>query len=127
MIDARLFFHFLIRSKTSSLEWSRVSTFIAQTGNYGVEYPFLRNCMHIATLVGIQVTVKLTFISSITRCYVFFYYSSGANIGSQAGSMMGFWSIMARMLAGMYFSSRTTRNMYSLNQSLVMMRLPCQP
>ena len=53
-----------------------------------------------------------------------FLHSSGANIGSQAGSMIGFWSIMARMLAGMYFSSSTTRNIYSLNQSLVIIRNP---
>ena len=38
-------------------------------------------------------------------------YSSGWNIGSQEGSMMGFWSKSFSVLAGMYFRSTTRRNM----------------
>lgn len=38
-------------------------------------------------------------------------YSSGANMGSQGGSIIGFcWSI-ARISAGTYFFSTTTLNM----------------
>ena len=51
-------------------------------------------------------------------------YSSGANIGSQEGSRMGFCCMRARMSAGTYFFSTTRRNMYSLNHSSVMMILP---
>ena len=52
------------------------------------------------------------------------HYSSGRNIGSQAGSMMGFWSKYFMREAGTYFLSTTRRNMYSSNHSSVMMMLP---
>ena len=54
----------------------------------------------------------------------FVNYSSGWNIGSQAGSRMGFWSKYFMMEAGTYFLSTTRRNMYSSNHSSVMMMLP---
>ena len=44
----------------------------------------------------------------IDSCYS---YSSGANIGSQEGSMIGFCSMSFIMSAGTYFFSTTTRNM----------------
>ena len=48
-------------------------------------------------------------------------YSSGANIGSQAGSLIGFCLRSFAMLSGTYFLLSTKRNMYSLNHSSVMM------
>ena len=51
-------------------------------------------------------------------------YSSGRNIGSQAGSIIGFWSKYFMREAGTYFLSTTRRNMYSSNHSSVMMMLP---
>ena len=52
------------------------------------------------------------------------HYSSPRNIGSQAGSRMGFWSSIFRTSAGTNCFSTTRRNMYSLNHSSVMMMLP---
>ena len=52
------------------------------------------------------------------------YYSSGANIGSQAGSIIGLLSNIFRYFSGIYLLSITTRNIYSLNHSLVMIRKP---
>ena len=51
-------------------------------------------------------------------------YSSGANIGSQEGSMIGFCSSIFMISAGTYFFSITTRNMYSLNHSSVIIKFP---
>ena len=51
-------------------------------------------------------------------------YSSGANIGSQAGSIVGFCLSISRISCGTYLRSTTRRNIYSLNHSSVMMRLP---
>ena len=48
-------------------------------------------------------------------------YSSGANIGSQAGSLIGFCLRSFATLSGTYFLLSTKRNMYSLNHSSVMM------
>ena len=48
-------------------------------------------------------------------------YSSGANMGSQAGSLIGFCLRSFAMLSGTYFLLSTKRNMYSLNHSSVMM------
>ena len=48
-------------------------------------------------------------------------YSSGINIGSQAGSNSGSCFSIFRTSAGTYFSSATRRNIYSSNHSSVMM------
>ena len=48
-------------------------------------------------------------------------YSSGANIGSQAGSLIGFCLRSFATLSGTYCLLSTKRNMYSLNHSSVMM------
>ena len=48
-------------------------------------------------------------------------YSSGANIGSQAGSLIGFCLRSFATLSDTYFLLSTKRNMYSLNHSSVMM------
>lgn len=47
-------------------------------------------------------------------------YSSGANIGSQAGSLIGFCLRSFATLSGTYCLLSTKRNMYSLNHSSVM-------
>lgn len=48
-------------------------------------------------------------------------YSSGANIGSQAGSLIGFCLRSFSTFSGTYCLLSTKRNMYSLNHSSVMM------
>ncbi len=51
-------------------------------------------------------------------------YSSPANMGSQAGSRIGFCFNTSSAFFDAYFVSTTRRNIYSLNQSSVMMRYP---
>ena len=51
-------------------------------------------------------------------------YSSPLNKGSHAGSLTGVCLVSSSTLVGTYFLSMTTRNMYSLNHSSVMMRWP---
>lgn len=69
-------------------------------------------------------------IKSDVFCIVYFFcdgvwggegYSSGANIGSQAGSLIGFCLRSFATLSGTYCLLSTKRNMYSLNHSSVMM------
>ena len=61
------------------------------------------------------------------RLLLFGNCSSGVNIGSQAGSIVGFCLSTSRTFAGTYFLSTTRRNIYSLNHAPVIMSVPLKP
>ena len=66
---------------------------------------------HANRKLSVHLTTKKTGSPVTPLTHIAERYSSGWNIGSQEGSMIGFWSNIFSSLAGMYFFSTTRRNM----------------
>ena len=101
------------------LQWLKLTTGVESFNHWSGKVIFSRKHKKIfLTIINeCQEDISITY-------YNIALYSSGANIGSQEGSMIGFCSSIFMISAGTYFFSTTTRNMYSLNHSSVIIKLP---